>query len=663
MRKTPLANALHPVHWMLALTLLALAGCTGIGPLLGPSPAVLADQGQQMYAQQNYAQASVLYQRAAHNAQEPQRSRHYLMAARAALRAGDKNLTLRLLERVNSQVLGARGRADKTLTRLSAQTAGVPAEKALQMVSPPGPAATPQLAAGIWKLRADLLLRAGQLLQGVHALVQRRIWLLDPDAMAKNSRRIWQVLQSATPEQRQPAPGMRLDHVTQGWVALAHLHARFGDQPDQFRRALALWSQRYPDHPALRSILAEKLDDAPQVAHTFGSPRPGTAGAIALALPLSGELAGPANAILDGFLAAYYQTPTPRPALKIYDTQSIAHEQPLATLVAQDGASILVGPLTKTAVTRLAAAQYLPVPVLALNYTDTTNTLPALYQFGLSPEDEARAVARRAVSMGWLKGIALVPQGEWGRRVIGAFEQTLSDAGGELVEYAYYDPAQENYAEPIKQVLNYGSRGAEGAEGTQPNRADFIFIAAQPTQARLLRTQLRFFHATSIPVLATSHLYAKSANGDRHGDLNQVMFADMPWVLGTHNADARKRKLSTKWDTATGRRARLFAMGLDAWALAHQLRQRTLYPGSLFQGATGKLYLQQDGQIRRQLDWAQFSHGKPQLLPQRDVVVLPGRRSPEHGRPDVGATPPTHEPRADTWNPPGPIGVMPKPRH
>lgn len=662
MPKTPLSNTMQPQHWLLLVLIpLALSGCAGVGALMGPSPATLADQAHNRFAQQHYAQASVLYQRAAQNAAEPQRSRYYLGAARAALHAGDNKLTLQLLGRVNARVLGAEGRARTSLTQLRAHIADLTAAEALTKVARPGPAATPQLAAGIWQLRAELLFRMGRLLDGVHALVQRRIWLLKPSAIARNSEQIWQALQNAKPAQYQPAPGVRPGRITQGWIKLASISQRYEHQPEQLKRALSIWAQHYPNHPATRTILPNQLGYTATTARTGGDFL--HAGTIGLALPLSGDLSTPANAILDGFLAAYYQQPTPRPVLKIYDTHAIPEGQSLMALAASGGISILVGPLTKSAVRQIASRHNLSIPVLALNYTDGAGRLPALYQFGLSPEDEARAVARRAISMGWEAGLALIPRGRWGTRILTAFQSTLTQSGGTLLQYDYYDPTREDHAESIKAVLNYGAdHGAPKDTDPLAEHADFIFLAAQPTQARLLRTQLRFFGATSIPVLATSHLYSKASNGQRHGDLVGVMFADMPWVLGTHNADARKQRLASHWATATGNHARLFAMGLDAWALAQKIRQHALYPRAQFQGATGKLHLQPDGQIRRQLDWAQFVHGKPKILPPRDVVVLPGRDSlnTNQGTPAENDRAQTN---SNTWNPPGPIGTMPKPVH
>ena len=56
-----------------------------------------------------------------------------------------------------------------------------------------------------------------------------------------------------------------------------------------------------------------------------------------------------------------------------------------------------------------------------------------LYQFALSPEDEARATARRILADGLKRGVALSPSGEWGTRVSTAFNQEFLAGGGVLL--------------------------------------------------------------------------------------------------------------------------------------------------------------------------------------------------------------------------------------
>jgi outer membrane PBP1 activator LpoA protein len=65
-------------------------------------------------------------------------------------------------------------------------------------------------------------------------------------------------------------------------------------------------------------------------------------------------------------------------------------------------------------------------PLLALNFLPTDRPAPErFYQFALSPEDDARAVARYIGASGRRHGVVIVPEGDWGTRVAAAFDEEL----------------------------------------------------------------------------------------------------------------------------------------------------------------------------------------------------------------------------------------------
>ncbi|MDT0633864.1 penicillin-binding protein activator [Spectribacter hydrogenoxidans] len=599
-----------------------LAGCAALptgGDRGGPvdRAAAAASRGEP-------SQASVLYEQAAQASSEPRRSPLYLRAAEAAVAAGDGERAQQLLDQVDANSLGAEDEARLVTAELRAEVAGLPPAQALEHITPPSAGASPLVAARTWSLRAELLFEAGRIVDGVHALVQRSVWLLEPRAVRNNDERIWDRLRAAqSPEQDRSALA-GADAITRGWVELAGIAGQVTPDREALTRDLQAWEQRHPGHPATRHILPERLGYQPMSPDMPGDGGRG-ARVVGLALPLSGQFEGAAGAVRDGFLAGYYEESTPRADVRVYDTN---RQRDMAAVIDQarsDGVGILVGPLGKEQVTDLAEMPRLPMPVLALNYRDGADQFPGFYQFGLAPEDEARAVADRAAAEGWRRAIALVPDGDWGQRVLGAFEEALYYAGGNLVDYATYDTSQNDHAEPIKRVLKYtGVREgqarevATGPDGEPIERGrrqdvDFVFLAAQPSHARLIRTQLRFYRASRLPVLATSHAFTGQVDPDRDIDLNGLMFADMPWVLSRRDVP-RLAQIAERWPDDADRYPRLFAMGLDAWRLAARIRAGEMRAGDLFEGATGELYLEPDGQIRRRLDWGKFSRGKPKPI-------------------------------------------------
>ncbi|MBP7615432.1 MAG: penicillin-binding protein activator, partial [Steroidobacteraceae bacterium] len=262
-------------------------------------------------------------------------------------------------------------------------------------------------------------------------------------------------------------------------------------------------------------------------------------------------------------------------------------------------------------------------PVLALNFLGPGETAPARsYQFALSPEHEERSTAERLVSQGLVRGVALVPAGDWGTRVLAAFTEALEAAGGQLAGSATYFPAENDYSAAITQVLRLDAskarlRRLEQVLGTkfafQPRRrgdAQFIFAPGQPQTARQLRPQLRFHYAGDLPTYSTSDAYEPHATANR--DIEGLIFPDMPWVFGVGARTTQVREaLRAAWGEDAAARSKLFAFGYDAYLLGLALPAAGTVD---IDGLTGRLRFESDRRVRRQLEWARIVNGQPQLL-------------------------------------------------
>ncbi len=264
--------------------------------------------------------------------------------------------------------------------------------------------------------------------------------------------------------------------------------------------------------------------------------------------------------------------------------------------------------------------------MLALNFLPVEKPAPAaFYQFALSPEDEARQAARRIIADGHRVGIAFVPTGDWGTRVLTAFTQELQAGGGTLLTNAAIDSGLTDFAEPITQSLRISDsesrhKRLESVLGTKlqfepRRRADiqFIFAPAPANMERLLRPQLRFHFAGDIPTYATSDAFEPDPRSNQ--DLEALMFPDMPWMLGGDLADAVREAARNAWPNGAARRGRLFAFGFDAYRLAMALREHPDATNVNLEGLTGRLSLDRDRHVRRELGWAQLKNGELRLLP------------------------------------------------
>ena len=380
---------------------------------------------------------------------------------------------------------------------------------------------------------------------------------------------------------------------------------------------------RYRD---LKAQLAEPAAarHAPPAAARTAAPEVGAH--IALLLPITGRAAAASQSVRDGFMTAYYQAPAgERPRVHLYDTGTLSIADAL-TQAREQGADFIVGPLTREEVT--AAAEYpgAHAPVLALNFLPADKPVPAeFYQFALSPEDEARLAARRILDDHHRRGIALVPAGDWGTRVLAAFKQELTAGGGDLIATGQIDAARTDYSAAITEVLRINESSArykrlESVLGTklqfEPRRRsdiEFIFAPAQAATERLLRPQLRFHYAGDIPTYATSDGFEPDMHANE--DLEGLMFPDMPWILGGDFPDAVRAATREAWPNGGPYRGRLFAFGFDAFRLAQALPHHGAASSVSVEGLTGRLSLDTERRVRRELGWAQVHNGELRLLP------------------------------------------------
>jgi outer membrane PBP1 activator LpoA protein len=186
-----------------------------------------------------------------------------------------------------------------------------------------------------------------------------------------------------------------------------------------------------------------------------------------------------------------------------------------------------------------------------------------------------------------------------------AFAEEFAAAGGRIVEQADYVPSTADFNEILRRLLR-----TTGQRGSAPRPdAQFIFVAAQPVHGRLIRTQLRFNYASALPMYSTSDVYDPNSPGNV--DLDGVIFPDMPWVLDPQGASAAARDTAERvFPGRGGQLARLYAFGYDAYRLVHELpRMRSGRVGPL-PGATGRLAVDAQGRVRRELEWAQIVGGR-----------------------------------------------------
>ena len=311
---------------------------------------------------------------------------------------------------------------------------------------------------------------------------------------------------------------------------------------------------------------------------------------IAVLLPLSGRLSVVGNTILKGIQAAQAkQAPSTR--VKSYNVAS-ANVISQYEKAVKEGADIIIGPLDKRKLAQLIDKKpQLARPVISLNHLSSgySRAPAALYQFGLAPEDEAHQIASFALARGQKRAVVLYPNSSWGKRLGMAFKRMYTSKGGQILIEKAYPNSSSSYKQVVQSALNVGTKNI-----------DMIFLAAAPTQARLIRPMIQYLHAEKIPVYATSHIYSGQPNAGKNMDLNGIIYTEIPYILegsqtGTVNANS-------------GKYPRLYAMGADAFLIAKNLKQMAINRKTV-SGKTGMIRLGGHRLLQRQLSLATFSKG------------------------------------------------------
>jgi hypothetical protein len=620
----------HPARFLSrlasAVTLLAIlvlgTGCetTGIGSL--PD---LSEEGRAERIAQSgdHAQAANMYARYASNATGTERDRLTMLAVEQWLAAGD---VARATSAFNSVQQPAGGDAlwlwNANKAAFALQTGN--ADEALSIIEPLSRSSLSlKQRLRVESLRADAWFMKGDPGRAVELLVQREGWLNTAAEREANEQQLWNGLLESDPQDLRSAADIASNKDVRGWLALGALAASTGQQGMGWSNGVQRWQQANPHHPA-NSILGNL--DVPS-GRDLDYPRQ-----VALLLPLSGSAASAGEAIQNGFFGAYFATAgglDDRQTIRVYDVAAEGGASAAYSTAVADGAEFVVGPLLRQNVAELANDILVPVPVLTLNYLpDSTLAPPGLYQFSLAPEDEAAAVAQRAILDGHTRALALVPSNAYGRRVFASFATAFEALGGTVLDSRSYTTDNPDYSKTIEDLMALSGsvqryqRLRANLGGTlqyDPRRrqdAEFVFLAAEAPEGRLIKSQLKFHYSGDLPVYSTSSIYALDGRSD--SDLNGVMFADAPWMIAPQPWIEQLPAMYAEYWPQHRRLGRLHAMGYDAYQLVGALFASRGVEMREINGATGQLYLDSDGRVHRYLAWGQFERGKPVPLPDPD---------------------------------------------
>ncbi|NKN33631.1 penicillin-binding protein activator [Marichromatium bheemlicum] len=563
------------------------------GQALAEVSATELDQAEALAASGRSAQAAERYLALAAEAEPPARAQLRLKAARILLAAGDTSAARKALAAIRQGELSAAQRELLLLTEADLELLeGRPREAVARLERVRHHALPDAL-----QLQYHGTLASAERLLDHPVAAARALDVIDTLLDRPQARLVNQVSLLSTLSQADPD---RLDTLAdegkgrmRGWVEVLRLCQRWGNDPVALAREYRAWRGAHPRHPAL-----------PELARAYTSQlSSGYAkdAVLTVLLPRGGRFAGAATAVRDGIEAARAADDSGhRPALRFISSTDPKAVRRLHARATQGGADYVIGPLQKAGVDALSRAGRLTVPTLALNETThREGHAEGLYQFSLSPDDEAAEVAHKARAAGLRRALILRPEGRWGERLARTFSHHWQGLGGIIVAERTVDASNAAYARQVTEL-------------TRNTAADLVFLIATPDLARLVNPLINKASAGRLPVIATSHVYSGGFERVRDRDLVGLYFVDIPWMLGVGGQGPLSRyRMMAGLDNTPDPLARLYAMGIDAYRLAPRMEDLARHPGSLYPGQTGGLSVDASGQIRRRLSLAHFTVDGP----------------------------------------------------
>lgn len=542
----------------------------------------------------------------------------------------------------------------------------------------------------------QLQIAGSQGLPLLRAYIAQEPLLTSPADKQKNIDATWQVLSQMPPEQAANLVINADENTLQGWLDLLNVYKANASDPAMLKAGISDWQTRYPNNPAAKMLptalsqvqnfqqastgkialllplngqaqvfakaIQKGFDDArngalaqsaaptqqPQTsaapADAGNSAAPSAAPDAAVS-PSAETNAQPEAPATDAASAAQPAEPNgsvqTAPAssstqVQVYDTSSQPVDQVLAQ-AQRDGATLVVGPLLKSNVEKLASVQT-PLNILALNEPESVQNHPNLCYFALSPEDEARDAAHHMWNQGKRSPLLLVPRSSLGDRVSKAFADEWQKLGGATVLQQQFGSQGE-----LKQGINSGAglrltgtpivtqpqppQGVTIAGLTIPAPAadtntdtpaadngsvDSLYVVATQDEMALIKPMIsmRVSSRNMAQIYASSRSYQAGSGPDYRLEMEGVQFSDIPLLSGANPALMQQAAKNFNNDYS---QVRLYAMGVDAWTLANHFNEVRQLPGFRLQGETGELSASQDCVINRKLVWSQYQRG--QIVP------------------------------------------------
>ncbi|MDE1310229.1 YraN family protein [Vibrio aestuarianus subsp. cardii] len=535
-----------------------------------------------------------------------------IMALKATINENNNEQAQLLIKRISKQSLSEAQQAEWQLARAQLFINDEQLEQALSQLNfQAWWKLTPETWAQYHQTRADIFTALGRPFDSSRELVALADYV-DNAQQEAIADQIWLNLNHYNTHTITTLTTDVSENILDGWLQLAVYMKTLNGNIPQLKNTLEQWLTENSTHPA--AIYTPK---AIQDILSLEIIKPTN---TALLLPLSGKFAKQAQLIRDGFIMAMMNDKDrdTNATLTVIDT----HAEDAADIDAQlieKNIDFVVGPLIKANIEnlhKLQQARLASIPTLALNIPDQVEEGVNTCYLALSPEQEVEQAAKYLFSQGYQYPLILAPQGNYGQRVVEAFNS-------EWRKYSKNKVAVNLFGD--KRQLQRNINTVFGLQDSQQNIAqmdalvgidlesqprsrrdiDSVYIVANSAELTLIKP---FIEVAINPDATPPKLFSNSRSNSgnkQYEDLSGVTYSDIPLLI--HPNPQLDSQMNQLWPKNSNTERRLQALGMDAYQLMVELPQMKVVEGYNIQGKTGTLSINDQCIVQREISWTERS--------------------------------------------------------
>lgn len=361
---------------------------------------------------------------------------------------------------------------------------------------------------------------------------------------------------------------------------------------------------------------------------------------IAVLLPLSGRLSAQGEAIKQGLLSAYYtrltqsNTGAEETTIHFIDTGSLNNIDNDITTERLADYDTIIGPLLRSHIVQLQSIDLSDKKQLLLNQVDNSEqqTSSQHAAFSLSVEQEAEQLVSIMRSRNISNPVLVSDGSNTTERMVNAFKQgwqetQLKDTQNQKLQHIRYTNNKSmrvgitsalDVLQSEKRIKQISNLTQERVISVTRNRRDIdaFVVFARPDDVELINpiieSSISLFSNEQVPVFATSYSYNHKQNKNSQRDLRNLVFIDMPWLLPQGRNRELAREVDQLFNQPPSQFLRLFAFGFDSFALINNLVQLRTFDHLFVDGLSGKLSINSDLSMHRDLQWMAITQAETQ---------------------------------------------------